>query len=55
MDDLRPVVRGVTLAFFAVATMFVILRFMSRVVIARKVQLHDHFMLLAWVSYEFCP
>ncbi len=55
MDDLRPVVRGVTIATFAVATVFVILRFMSRVLIVRKVQLHDYFMLMAWVSRDLRP
>lgn len=49
MDDRRPEVFGVTLALFVIATVVVILRFISRIVIVRKVAIHDYIMLVAWV------
>jgi hypothetical protein len=39
----------VTIVFFVLASIFVALRFVSRWGIVRKIALHDHIMLLAWV------
>ncbi|RAL16496.1 putative MFS monosaccharide transporter [Aspergillus homomorphus CBS 101889] len=49
MEDQRPTVLTVSIVFFIVATVFVALRFVSRIFIVRKIALHDYFMLLAWV------
>ncbi|OJK02534.1 hypothetical protein ASPACDRAFT_25237 [Aspergillus aculeatus ATCC 16872] len=48
MEDQRPTVLTVSIVFFIVATVFVALRFVSRLFIVRKIALHDYFMLLAW-------
>ncbi|QGA13596.1 hypothetical protein EYB26_001246 [Talaromyces marneffei] len=39
----------VTIVFFVLASIFVALRFVSRVGVVRKVVLHDYLILLAWV------
>lgn len=39
----------VTIVFFVLASVFVALRFVSRVGVVRKVVLHDYLILLAWV------
>ncbi|KAE8351420.1 major facilitator superfamily domain-containing protein [Aspergillus coremiiformis] len=49
MEDRRPVVLVVSIVFFVVASVFVALRFVSRVFIVKRVGLHDYLMLLAWV------
>jgi hypothetical protein len=49
MDDRKLPVLMVTIIFFALASVFVALRFVSRLGIVRKVALHDYVMLLAWV------
>ncbi|KAL4784350.1 major facilitator superfamily domain-containing protein [Aspergillus varians] len=49
MEDHRPEVLVVSIVFFVLATVFVALRFVSRIFIVRKVALHDYLMLLAWV------
>lgn len=41
----------VSLVIFALATVFVALRFFSRIFIVRKLALHDYLMLLAWVCF----
>ncbi|RHZ54104.1 putative MFS monosaccharide transporter [Aspergillus thermomutatus] len=48
MADRRPEVLVVSIIFFALATVFVALRFVSRIFVVRKVGLHDYLMLLAW-------
>ena len=45
-----PVVRAVTTAIWAVATVFVVLRLISRVGVVKKVTRDDYFIILAWVS-----
>lgn len=40
---------GVSITFFVIATLFVALRFVSRIFVVRKVGLHDYLMLVAWV------
>lgn len=46
----------VTIVVFVLASVFVALRFVSRVGIVRKVVSHDYLILLAWVcSLPFCP
>lgn len=49
MADRRPEVLVVSVIFFALATVFVALRFVSRIFVVRRVGLHDYLMLLAWV------
>ncbi|RAL05755.1 putative MFS monosaccharide transporter [Aspergillus ibericus CBS 121593] len=49
MEDQRPEVLVVSIVFFVIATVFVALRFVSRIFIVQKVALHDYLMLLAWV------
>jgi hypothetical protein len=49
MADRRPEVLVVSIIFFALATVFVALRFVSRIFVVRRVGLHDYLMLLAWV------
>lgn len=39
----------VTIVFFVLASIFVALRFVSRVGVVRNVAPHDYLMLLAWV------
>lgn len=39
----------VTIVFFVLASVFVALRFVSRVGVVRKVVSHDYLILLAWV------
>ncbi|GES62651.1 MFS transporter [Aspergillus terreus] len=49
MQGHRTDVLVVSLVIFALATVFVALRFVSRIFIVRKLALHDYLMLLAWV------
>lgn len=49
MQDHRADVLVVSIIFFVIATVFVALRFVSRIFVVRKVGLHDHLMSLAWV------
>ncbi|KAK1138659.1 hypothetical protein N8T08_002125 [Aspergillus melleus] len=49
MDDRRPQALVVSIVFFVIASIFVALRFVSRLCIVRKVGLHDYLMLLAWI------
>lgn len=51
MDDHRPEVLVVSIIFFVIATVFVVLRFVSRIFVVRKVGVHDYIMLLAWVCH----
>ena len=45
----------VTIVVFVLASVFVALRFVSRVGVVRKVVSHDYLILLAWVcSLPFC-
>ena len=55
MEDRRPEVLIVSIVFFVIASIFVALRFVSRVFIVKKVGLHDYLMLLAWVRLMFRP
>ncbi|KAL2788076.1 major facilitator superfamily domain-containing protein [Aspergillus keveii] len=49
MEDRRPEVLVVSIVFFVLATLFVALRFVSRIWIVRRLALHDYLMLLAWL------
>jgi hypothetical protein len=49
MEDRRPEVVVVSVVFFSLATIFVALRFVSRIWVVRRLALHDYLMLLAWV------
>lgn len=53
MESRRPVTLGVSITFFVIASVFVALRFVSRVFVVRRVGLHDYLMLLAWVRGLF--
>lgn len=55
MEDRRPEVLVVSIVFFVIASVFVALRFVSRVFIVKKVGLHDYLMLLAWVCLVSRP
>ena len=45
-----PVVLAVTTAVWVVATVFVILRLISRAGVVKKVTCDDYFIILAWVG-----
>ncbi|KAL4927228.1 putative MFS monosaccharide transporter [Aspergillus undulatus] len=49
MEDRRPEVLVVSIVFFLLASIFVALRFVSRIFIVRRLSLGDYLMLLAWV------
>lgn len=49
MQTRRPATLGVSITFFVIASVFVALRFISRIFIVRRVGLHDYLMLVAWV------
>ncbi|KAL2867866.1 putative MFS monosaccharide transporter [Aspergillus lucknowensis] len=49
MEDRRPEVLVVSIVFFFLATIFVALRFVSRIWIVRRLTLPDYLMLLAWL------
>lgn len=49
MEGRQPAVLGVSISAFVLASLFVALRFISRILIVRKVVLHDYLMLIAWV------
>lgn len=49
MEDRRTPTLVVTIVFFVLASIFIALRFVSRVGIVHKVVCHDYLILLAWV------
>ncbi|EKV19581.1 hypothetical protein PDIG_02200 [Penicillium digitatum PHI26] len=51
MEGRQQATLGVSITFFSIATIFVTLRFISRIFVVRKVGLHDWLMLVAWVGY----
>jgi NO-binding membrane sensor protein with MHYT domain len=53
MQTRGPPTLGVSVAFFVIASVFVALRFISRIFIVRKLWLHDWLMLVAWVCGNF--
>lgn len=53
METRRPATLGVSITFFVIASVFVALRFVSRIFVVRKIGLHDWLMLLAWVCGIF--
>lgn len=57
MDDRRTEVLVVSIIFFVLATVFVVLRFVSRIFVVKRVAAHDYLMLLAWLidfGFSFC-
>lgn len=55
MDNRQPATLGVSIGLFVIASLFVALRFISRVFLVRRVGLHDYLMLLAWVRGLVVP
>jgi hypothetical protein len=49
MEGRRPATLGVSITFLVLASIFVALRFISRIFVVRKIGLHDWLMLVAWV------
>lgn len=49
MESHRSATLGVSISVFVTASIFVALRFISRVFVVRRVELHDWLMLVAWV------
>ncbi|KAK9856239.1 Major facilitator superfamily domain [Penicillium brevicompactum] len=49
MEGRRPATLGVSIVFFTIASIFVALRFISRIFVVRKIGLHDWLMLVAWI------
>lgn len=47
-----PAVLIVTVIMMVLATVFVLLRMVSRIGIVKRVTLDDYFMMLAWVSND---
>src|SRR3954453_18526407 len=50
-----PVVMAVTGAMLVLATLFVLLRLISRFGVVRRIAWDDYFMILAWVSVLLRP
>lgn len=50
MEGRQQATLGVSITFFSIATIFVALRFISRIFMVRKIALHDWLMLVAWVG-----
>jgi hypothetical protein len=50
MDNRETPTLVVTIVFFVLASVFVALRFVSRLGVVHKVAAHDYLMLLAWVG-----
>lgn len=55
MQSRRPATLGVSITFFVIASIFVALRFVSRIFVVRRVGLHDYLMLFAWVCRVLVP
>jgi hypothetical protein len=55
VQDRGPVVLGVSVAMIVVSSVFVALRFVSRVGIVRRVGWDDYTILLAWVREARVP
>ncbi|KAJ5281460.1 Major facilitator superfamily domain general substrate transporter [Penicillium angulare] len=55
MTGRQPTTLGVSITFFVIASVFVALRFISRIFVVRRVALHDYLILLAWVSGPGAP
>ena len=55
MQDRQPAVMAVTIVVFVLASIFVALRFVSRIGIVHRIGLHDYFMILAWVRGVHWP
>lgn len=49
VDDRGPVVLAVTIAMLVISSFFIILRFVSRIGIVRRVGWDDYTILIAWV------
>ncbi|KAK4867420.1 hypothetical protein LT330_000930 [Penicillium expansum] len=49
MEGRQQATLGVSITFFSIATIFVALRFISRIFMVRKIALHDWLMLVAWI------
>ncbi|KAJ5501538.1 Major facilitator superfamily domain general substrate transporter [Penicillium expansum] len=49
MEGRQQATLGVSITFFSIATIFVVLRFISRIFMVRKIALHDWLMLVAWI------
>ncbi|OGE50379.1 hypothetical protein PENARI_c017G08759 [Penicillium arizonense] len=49
MEGRRPATLGVSITFFILASIFIALRFISRIFVVRKIGLHDWLMLVAWI------
>ncbi|KAJ5712780.1 Major facilitator superfamily domain general substrate transporter [Penicillium malachiteum] len=49
MTSRRPATLGVSITLFVIASVFVALRFISRIFVVRRIGLHDYLMLLAWI------
>ncbi|CAG8891141.1 unnamed protein product [Penicillium egyptiacum] len=49
MEGRQPPTLGVSITFFCIASIFVALRFISRIFVVRKIGLHDWLMLIAWI------
>ncbi|CAI7629384.1 unnamed protein product [Penicillium pancosmium] len=55
MQTRQPTTLAVSITFFVIASIFVALRFVSRIFVVRRIALHDYLMLLAWViDFGFC-
>lgn len=56
MEGRQQATLGVSITFFSIASIFVALRFISRIFVVRKIGLHDWLMLVAWVgSLDLIP
>ncbi|KAJ5144018.1 Major facilitator superfamily domain general substrate transporter [Penicillium bovifimosum] len=50
MEGRQRATLGVSVTFFTLASIFVALRFISRIFVVRRIGLHDWLMLVAWVT-----
>lgn len=53
MQTRRPATLGVSVTIFILGSIFVALRFVSRIFVVKKIGLHDWLMLLAWVCEDW--
>ncbi|KAJ5426752.1 hypothetical protein N7465_001822 [Penicillium sp. CMV-2018d] len=49
MEGRQQATLGVSITFFSIASIFVALRFISRIFVVRRIGLHDWLMLVAWI------
>ena len=52
IEDRGPVVLAVTIALLATSSVFIVLRFISRIGVVKRVSADDYAIVVAWVSHR---